>query len=240
MKQVVRYFVWGLLIACLSSGLAHARPPSLPKQGLSLKHLVPSGWKVLKFAYGDLNRDGRKDLVFVIQGTDPKKITDNKEGLGDDTLDLNPRILAIYFRDKRTGRYYKKRQMNNFIPLKDTPTMDEPLDGLSISGKGIFQLGFRYWYSAGSWEMSTYSYSFRYRKGRFGLVGYDNSYTHRASGETSETSINFLSRRMVVKKGNIAKDDWISVRRKKFRLRRLKTLKSFKKLFAWTFRGVSI
>ena len=239
MKQVIKHIMLVLVMTSLFSSLSHAKAVRLPMQGVSLKQLIPNGWKLLKFAYGDLNQDGGKDLAFVLQGTNPRKITVNK-GLGDDKLDLNPRILAIYFKDKRTGRYHKKRQINSFIPLKDTPTMDEPLDSLSISKKGILQLEFRYWFSAGSWEMSSHSYKFRYNRRHFRLVGYEKSLTHRSSGETTDTSINFLTRKMVVKKGNIAKDDWISVRRKKFRLRRLKTLKSFKKLFAWTFRGVEI
>lgn len=201
-----------------------------------MEELIPRKWKLVASTTGDLNRDGVSDLVFVVQDTDKRNL-ELSEGPGTDTVDLNPRILGIYF-GSSSGNYTKQVQANEFILLRDSPAMDEPLDGIHITGKGVLQIDFRLWYSVGSWTMSSHTYRFRFRNNRFELIGYDANETHRATGETIEHSINFASRKMSITKGNVSEEKPRSVEWKALALDALKTIESLNKPFEWEFEGI--
>ncbi|MBK7882824.1 MAG: hypothetical protein IPJ81_02550 [Chitinophagaceae bacterium] len=102
-------------------------------------------------------------------------------------------------------------------------------ESLKIS-KGIFTLYFGIWMSAGSWEASNHSYSFRYQANEFALIGATSSFMHRATGEYTDCSYNFLTKKRECISGNIENDkpttkpEWT-----KFYLKNLPTLKTFKK-----------
>ena len=170
----------------------------LSDNGETLENIIPNNWKLLDSTSGDLNQDGVSDLVFAIQKTDRNNIELN-DGLGTDTIDLNPRILAIYFGSK-SGGFNKKLVSEHFIILRDSPTMDEPFEGFNINKKGILDINYRFWYSAGSWSMSNHKYRFRFQNNEFVLIGYDSNEAHRASGETTDYSINFLTKKMKITK----------------------------------------
>lgn len=82
----------------------------LHARGSSLEDLIPKGWKLLDSTTGDLNKDGISDLVFVVQGTDARNL-ELSEGPGMNTVDLNPRILGIYF-GSSSGKFTKQVQSN--------------------------------------------------------------------------------------------------------------------------------
>lgn len=210
--------------------------PLLKDEGETLESLLPENWRLLDSAVGDLNQDGIADLVFAIQQTDPTNIEIN-DGLGIDSVDLNPRMLAIYF-GTESGNYSQKLVSDSFIILRDSPTMDEPFDGFSITKKGILDIQFHFWYSAGSWSMSNHTYRFRYQNDDFALIGYDSNEAHRASGETTDYSINFLTRKMKISKGNFSNDEPESVEWKTFQLENLMTIQSLKKPFQLEFEGI--
>lgn len=208
----------------------------LKKNGTTLLDIIPNDWKILHSTTGDLNQDGISDLVFAIQDTDINNFEIN-DGFGVDTIDLNPRLLGIYFGTK-TGDFTQNFVSENFIILRDSPTMDEPFEGFSISEKGVLDINFRFWYSAGSWSMSNHKYKFRFQDNEFVLIGYDSNTAHRASGETTDYSINFLTRKMQITKGNFSNDDPESVEWKKFSLEKLMTIKTIKKPFEIEFEGI--
>ncbi|GAB5464893.1 MAG: hypothetical protein Kapaf2KO_03290 [Candidatus Kapaibacteriales bacterium] len=207
-----------------------------PNNGETLENIIPDNWKLLESTFGDLNQDGITDLVFAIQKTDPNNIELN-DGLRTDTIDLNPRILAIYFGTKTKG-FNKQLVSEQFIILRDSPTMDEPFEGFNINLKGVLDISFRFWYSAGSWGMSNHKYRFRFQNNEFALIGYDSNEVDRASGETTDHSINFLTKKMKITKGNFSNDEPESVEWKIFHLEKLLTLESIKKPFELEFNGI--
>lgn len=77
-----------LLPVCLRSADA---PLALPAAAQS--HLT-KGWKVIEMAFGDLNADGRADLVFVREEEDPKKILKQLPA-NDGVRNYNPRVLTV-------------------------------------------------------------------------------------------------------------------------------------------------
>lgn len=231
------YIVLLLTFYSLSS-FSQVQKSELKLKGKDLRELVPKGWIILDSAKGDLNKDGRNDLAFVIQHTDPKNIQLNQNGLGRDTIDLNPRIMAIYFADSVSGTFSKNIQCNDFIILCDNPTMDEPFDGIEITPKGILKIKFHFWFSAGSWETSNHTYIFRYQNNEFALIGYESSEIHRGSGEAKDYSLNFSTKKMSISTGTISDDKPTNVQWKTFKLDKLKTLKTLKKPFEWEFEGL--
>lgn len=232
MKKYITIFTILISLTCFGQ----SKLLTLKESGNSIEDIIPNDWRILNSKTEDLNKDGILDLVFAIQNTDKNNIELN-DGPGSDTVDLNPRILGIYFGTK-SGYFQQKLISNNFIILRDSPTMDEPLEGIEISEKGVLEITFRFWFSAGSWSMSTHKYKFRFQANEFALIGYDSFEAHRASGETTEYSINFLTKKMEITKGNFSEENTESVERKKFNLEKPITIKTIGKPFELEFEGI--
>lgn len=229
-----------IFITCSICTFCQTELPVLKKQGSAINQLIPHDWKILASTNGDLNKDHQDDLVFVIQNTDQKKLHRNEDGLGRDTVDLNPRIMAIYFKDSTSGLFMKHIQCNDFIILSDSPTMDEPFEGIEITQKGTLKIKFNFWYNAGSWFTSNHTYIFRYQNNEFTLIGYSSMETHRGTGEIEEYSVNFSTKKMSISTGTISDDKPTNVTWKSFKLDQLKTLKTLSKPFEWKFEGINL
>ena len=212
---------------------------NLKESGDSIENLIPKNWKVLSMAKGDLNKDGIEDLAFVIENTDTNNIHHDEEGFGRDSINLNPRILGIYFRNN-SGVLVKQLQSDSFIILQDSPTMDEPFDGIKILKNGVLTIDFHFWFSAGSWSMSNHTYKFRFQKNNFELIGYESSERHRGTGETTDYSINFSIRKMHITNLTIDENDTevIKEESKTFKIDKLKSIQSLGKPFEWEFNGI--
>ena len=238
MKRRILTLIFMILGLCAYGQPEH---PGLPALGNTLSELIPSGWRILSSSSGDLNKDGIEDIAFAIQNTLQKNLQPN-DGLGIDTIDLNPRILGIYF-GKSDGTFEKKLQSNTFIILQDSPTMDEPFDSLQILSNGVLQIDFHFWFSAGSWYISNHQYKFRFQNEAFELIGYESSETHRATQKTTNHSINFSTRKMSITtlvfdeetEKEITTEEW-----KKFELQNLKSIQSLGKPFEWKFQEIMI
>ncbi len=206
----------------------------------SLEDITPKGWQLLSSSTGDLNNDGIEDIALVIENTETSNFKLNK-GLGIDTINLNPRILAIYF-GTNNHTYEKQLQADSIILLRDIPTMDEPFDSIAITNKGTLTLDFHFWFSAGSWLMSSRKYTFRYQHDRFELIGFDYWERHRGSGNTLEESINFSTKKIKTIRGEFEEvnEDGAPLYDTKwfnFELNELKSLQSMNKLFEWEHNG---
>jgi len=217
------------------SSFCQSKTTILDEEGDSIENLIPKEWEILSTSTGDLNKDGINDLVFAIQNTDKNNFNIH-DGPGRDTINLNPRILGIYFRNKN-GQLIKKLQSDKFIILQDSPTMDEPFDGIEILKNGILKVDFHFWFSAGSWSMSSHSYKFRFQNEKFELIGYDSSERHRGTGETTDYRINFSTRKMNISRMTIDENDIETVKEesKTFKLDSLKSIQSLGKPFEWEF-----
>lgn len=237
-KTIVLLF---FLIFGLSS-FSQSKNPELQKKGKELKDLIPEQWKLLATTNGDLNYDGINDVAFVIENTDKKNIKLNGTDFGRDSINLNPRILGIYF-GKRNGKLVKKLQSDTFILLQDSPTMDEPFDGIEIFENGVLQIEFKFWFSAGSWSMSNHIYQFKFQNKAFELIDYKSGERHRGTGEEIDYSINFLTQKMriiVTSFDDETEERVYEETLKEFELEKLKSIQSLKKLFEWEFLEIRI
>ena len=188
--------------------------PAIPAQAQTQAGLVPKGWTVETESRGDLNGDGAPDLLLVLHMTDPRNVITN-DGLGSSEIDTNPRMLVVAFADKAANKYSLALANHTLIPRHTNPLMDDPLESAAIV-KGTAQVSLGFWMSAGTWFTSQTKLTFRYQDGCFKLIGYDSTETKRNTGEMSTVSINYLSRKVKITKGNIEDDrgkvSWKTVR----------------------------
>ena len=202
-----------------------------------LNTLIPDDWVLLDSASGDLNQDGLLDFVFAMQGTDPNYISQN-EGFGESILDENPRVMAIYF-GNHSGSFEEVLVSDQFIIRATDPTMAEPFHGFDINSRGILDINFGFWSSAGTWFSSNSTHRFRYENNEFVLIGFDSNEFHRGSGEFTSYSINFLTGKMKVTEGSLADEGNETIKWKDFNSFSPKTLRSLVTPFQNYLNGVS-
>jgi hypothetical protein len=179
--------------------------PGLIKQASSAQGFVPHGWVIEAQASGDLNGDGIGDLALTMRQNDPKNLIE--VAFLQEPFNTNPRILAVAFRNGVAGDYMLKIENHKLIPRRDNPSQDDPFEEGSLRiERGSLKVNLRVFMTAGGWEMSTITYTFRHRNDRFELIGYDRDVIHRASGETKDVSANYLTGKATVAKGHISND----------------------------------
>lgn len=179
--------------------------PRLPAHGATVADFVPRGWRIEFQPKGDLDKDGRDDVVLVLRMDDPANIVEN-EGLGASEFDTNPRLLAVLFAGE--AGYRLAVQDHALIPRPDSPVMADYLEGGDAVAvrRGAFIVRLHSWASAGSWSMGNTTFTFRHQDGCFRLIGYDTMSVHRGSGEMRESSLNFPAGKAVFKHGSIESD----------------------------------
>jgi hypothetical protein len=181
--------------------------PRLAASAASAAAFVPDGWKLEKSAEGDLNRDGKADLVLLLRMNDPKNVLANHNQLGEDPFDSNPRILAAAFAD---GAGYKLVLQNHtLIPRRVDPVVSDPIGNSKAVAieRGALFVRLYFFMSAGGWTSFNSAYRFRYQNGAFELIGFDRFTTERNSGETYDVSINYSTGKVEIATGNIESDD---------------------------------
>lgn len=205
-------WLWtGLLIVASTAAQAQLRIPdvhypTLPAQAASVEGFVPPGWRLELREEGDLNGDGRPDVALVLRQQEPRNVVPNDDGLGENPLDTNPRILAVAFA-RAEGGYALVLQNHALIPRHDIPTVEDMLEegGMAIQ-RGALRVTLHFWANAGSWSMGNTSYTFRWQNGRFELIGYDNDSVMRNSGASESLSINYATGKMKRTTGNMQDD----------------------------------
>ncbi|MDN5780893.1 MAG: hypothetical protein L0H23_02535 [Luteimonas sp.] len=201
---------WALLLApaavpAQEGDLPEVSYPAITDRAVDAAGFVPDGWRLEQIHGGDLDDDGRDDLVLVLEMADPANRIDN-EGLGPDVFDTNPRMLVAAFAED--GGYRRVLSDHVLVPRPYSPTLDDFLGetgGVEVDG-GALRVTLHMWASAGTWFTSSTGFTFRYRDGCFRLVGYDKTGMHRASGEIETVSVNYLTRRAWRSQGSISDD----------------------------------
>ena len=164
----------------------------LATKGRSVEDIVPEDINYVK-AEGDLNKDGLSDLVICTQP-----------------------VLSIYFAN-HAGNYELWRQYGDILPIDEEGDFLMLDVDLSISDRGALKIGVSSFYSAGSSYVSNNSYIYRFQNGDFYKIGEDQHSMSRMTGDETTTSINYLTHKRQVVKGNAfddtvkPKETWTSI-----------------------------
>lgn len=199
-------FLLALLVPFFSYEIPEAVYPVLPETAASPEAFIPEGWAIEVMEKGDLNKDGRDDILLVLKGDDPANfIANDPDSPGVDEWDANPRILLVAFAVKKGG-YRLVLQSDDFLPRHEDPCIDDPFGGATIAD-GAIEIGLHLWANAGTWYTSDSKLVFRYRDKAFRLVAYSNYTTKRNTGETWELGVDYVSRKAEMTVGNFSSDE---------------------------------
>jgi hypothetical protein len=181
--------------------------PALVKHAGSIEGFLPMEWRMESKVMGDLNGDGRDDVVLVLRAMDDRNILDARGQGGPENFDTNPRILMAAFANA-AGGYDLALENHTLIARLTEPSAQDPLDpngvqegGVAIKN-GTLQVTLGYF----SGNMGHLTYTFRFEKGGFKLIGYDSVDVERFKGIMTDVSVNYLTRRMKRSVGHISED----------------------------------
>lgn len=184
--------------------------PKLADHAPNAEAFVPSGWRLENLESGDLNGDGRPDAVLVLRENNPKGVVDGRPQGGPERYDTNPRMLAVLLANAQGG-YDLALENHSLITRPADPSQQDPLDPDGIQPgeiaikNGTLQITLGYF----GGDMGHITFTFRFQNKRFELIGYDRvnvTRDTRDSGVISDVSINYSTRRVERKDGNISDD----------------------------------
>jgi hypothetical protein len=198
-----------------ASGFAAAEPaippvsyPTLVKHARSIEGFLPMEWRMELKQSGDLNGDGRDDAVLVLRAIDPLNVIDMRGQGGPENYDTNPRILMVAFANA-AGGYDLVLENHTLMGRTTEPSTQDPLDpnGVQAGGvaikNGTLQVTLGYF----GGNMGHLTYTFRFQKGGFKLIGYDSIDVERFKGTVSQVSVNYVTCRMSHSVEKISDDD---------------------------------
>ncbi|WP_175909558.1 hypothetical protein [Burkholderia metallica] len=166
---------------------------------------VPKGWKLEFQTKGDLNGDGRDDLALVLRDNDPANVISD-DGMCESPFDANPRILVVAFAQP-DGQYALALRNETLIPTRESPCLADALEEGNVSiDRGTLQVRLGRFASAGSWEMGSTTYTFRWQDRNFMLIGYDNFSVMRNTGAVRTLSVNYSTGKAKMSIGRVSDD----------------------------------
>ena len=161
----------------------------VPASAAQPAQFVPEGWVLEQQKVADFNGDGRADALLLMR----------KPAAG-----TPQRILAVVLRQRGANSGYALAELNRrLIPYSDDTTQEDPMaDGELTAQRGGFEIKLTLLSGAGSYQTASVRYRFRYQDGCFRLIGYDRMETQRATLDTRDLSINFLTGAVLRRTGN--------------------------------------
>lgn len=149
---------------------------------------IPKGYTEFEKFFGDLNSDGQEDCVLIIKKTDQNNIVTNQFN---EKVDRNRRGIIVLFK-KRKGYHLSDKNYNCFSSENEDGGVYFPPElWIEIKNQKLY-----IYYGHGRYGF--WVYSFRFQNSNFELIGYDSSSSH-GPVIISETSINFLTKKKLIK-----------------------------------------
>ena len=146
------------------------------------------GWEHSE-ATGDLDKDGKADLVIIATPDFKEHIVTE----GERSINYNQPILAI-FRGTGTGGFTPWKQYDNVIPARPDEYVFIDYE-VTVNERGVIRIMLNTWLSAGSYGTNNHTYVFRYQDNDFYLIGEDDVNMMRNTGELETDSYNYLTNR---------------------------------------------
>lgn len=229
MPAIIKYVLLNLFLLCAVVGSVQPITyPTLALTGKKYLDFEPKGWRTLDADKGDLNKDGYDDHVIVFERNTYHTAIEN-----DDTLVYKPRMLAIVFYNKPTGKFNLVAQSNTFILTDDTTNFFiEPFVRARITAGYIYITNILAATRETMQETST-TYKFRYQKNDFALIGAEYKSYHPRSLYYTKRSFNFLTKKWLETTGYEEHGDTPTETWHTLDMPQLKTLKTFTKPYSW-------
>jgi len=159
-----RFFIVTILSLCACNPIFGQvfQYPILPSVAHSIDDFKPQKWTITDTTFGDLNKDGLKDVALVIEYQDTVLEVLPPDSIAKPSV---PRILVIAFQ-LQDGRYSLSAQNNLFLlRSQEMDAGDAGGAGLSIDKKGVLHIHYEFFHGDAE-------YKYRHQKDDFYLIGY--------------------------------------------------------------------
>ena len=149
---------------------------------------IPKGYALFEKYFGDLNKDGLDDCVLIIKKTDTTNIVTNRF---DKKVDRNRRGIVVLFKKEKGYELADKNYSCFSSENEDGGVYFPPELWIKIENEKLY-------IHYGHGRYGYWKYTFRYQNSNFELIGYDSS-SNRGPVTNTETSINFLTKKKLIK-----------------------------------------
>ena len=149
---------------------------------------IPKGYAEFKKYSGDLNKDGLEDCVLIIKKTDSTNFGMNRV---EKKVDRNRRGIIVLFKSGNGDEVADKRLECFSSENEDGGVYFAPELWIEIKDNKLY-------IHYGHGRYGYWKYTFRFQKSNFELIGYDSS-SNRGPVTNRETSINFLTKKILIK-----------------------------------------
>jgi hypothetical protein len=196
MKRIATTF---LVTACVVCGMQAQR---LKQLGTGVDDIVPQGWSHYE-ATGDLNKDGKTDLVVMATPNFKEHMRRRDDGY---EYNFNQPVLAVYFATA-DGKLKQWKQYGDVLPANDPENENCSWDiSFDITERGALNISVQPDCSAGSYSTCIDRYTYRFQNDDFYLIGKEDEEIRRNTGEVTVNSENYLTWKRQVKKSNFSED----------------------------------
>ena len=170
---------------------------------------IPKGYTEFKKYSGDLNKDGLEDCVLIIKKTDSANVVMNRF---DKKVDRNRRGIIVLFKNANGYELADKNLECFSSENEDGGVYFAPELWIEIKDNKLY-------IHYGHGRYGYWKYTFRFQKSNFELIGYDSS-SNRGPVTNRETSINFLTKKKLIKENTnenaeggdeIFKENWYDI-----------------------------
>jgi hypothetical protein len=170
---------------------------------------IPKGYAEFKKYSGDLNKDGLEDCVLIIKKTDSTNVVMNRF---DKKVDRNRRGIIVLFKNANGYELADKNLECFSSENEDGGVYFAPELWIEIKDNKLY-------IHYGHGRYGYWKYTFRFQKSNFELIGYDSS-SNRGPVTNRETSINFLTKKKLIKENTnenaeggdeIFKENWYDI-----------------------------
>lgn len=164
---------------CIASIPSVSMAKQIPTQ---LQKFVPQHWEIISQADGDLNADGQKDTVIIIQPKNHK---------------IMNRKLLVLVKNNNTYQQQNAKSLPNWTYRDNENCMDGALSDGSVEIKnGILDLSFNDMNTCSNWYGQSWTYRFKWQKSQFRLTGFEYWLVYKTDGKATRHSGNFLTQKL--------------------------------------------
>ena len=154
-----------------------------------MARVVPDGWSVEQRHDADFNGDGRDDAVLLLREAEAPEPPAG-------------RMLLVALATGTDGGYVVEATNDRIVP-RPSGALEDPMANGGIEARpGEFDVTLGMMSGTGTYQASTIQFVFRYQPDCVQLIRYVRADTQRATLDTRDVAVDFLSGEVVTSTGN--------------------------------------